>query len=181
MKTKRIIPILAIFFLLSFNNTGYNGGAATTAVIQTYKVDTVYKKEIIKTLNYDIVTGTYYNAVVSQTDNTPFHTADRSFIDTSKVDSLRWCALSQDLLNFPQLAKKDSTGQLWRGKFKYGDTIIISIKNYEVGREYEKIIGRWVVHDCMNKRYRKRIDFLASVDKFENNGLWSNLIILKEK
>lgn len=94
------------------------------------------------------VTGTYYHAEVSQCDDNPFITADQSEIDSVKLKKgeLRWVALSRDLL------------KRWKGPINYGDTIYIHHSN-------DELRGNWIVHDCMNARYKNRIDFLAHPGK----------------
>ena len=89
------------------------------------------------------VLGTMYNPVKAQCDNTPFETADGSMIpvDKLKKEKIRWVALSRDLLS------------RWGGPFDYGDTLYVHHPNKHVR-------GIWIVHDSMNARWRKRIDFL---------------------
>lgn len=96
------------------------------------------------TVNYRIVTGTFYNPVIKQTDSSFLVTADCSIIDTLELQkgSYRWVALSRNLL------------KRWGGPYDYGDTIII--------RHPNKILnGEWIVHDSMNARFVDRIDFLV--------------------
>lgn len=88
--------------------------------------------------------ATTYNPVPSQCDSNPLTTADGSLIDLAKLkdQSLRWVALSRDFLS------------RWGGLFDYGDTI-------QVGSfSSPHINGFWVVHDCLNSRYKNSIDFL---------------------
>jgi 3D (Asp-Asp-Asp) domain-containing protein len=85
------------------------------------------------------VTATYYNAEAAQCDSDPSITADGSKV----VRGVRWVALSRDLL------------RRWGGKFDYGDTIYAAHAD-------KRIEGLWVVHDCMNARFKNRIDFLIS-------------------
>jgi hypothetical protein len=96
--------------------------------------------------NITVLTGTVYNPEISQCDSDPFTTADMSRINLKKLKNkeIRWVALSRDLL------------KRWGGSIDYGDSIFI------VGGEKE---GWWVVHDCMNKRYKNRIDFLEYKQK----------------
>ena len=108
------------------------------------------------------VTATYYNAVPGQCDSSPLITADNSHIDLVKLKKkeLRWVALSRDLL------------KRWGGPFDYGDTITIEHKNKDLA-------GEWVVHDSMNARFTKRMDFLVALgNKFP--GKTQNIIIKKE-
>lgn len=95
------------------------------------------------------VIGTIYNAVPEQCDSSPLITADNSRINLSDLEqgTLKWVALSRDLL------------KRWGGPYNYGDTIYV---HHTDGR----LRGKWIVHDTMNKRYKKRVDFL--VDKNQN-------------
>jgi len=109
-----------------------------------------------------VVTGTYYNAVEGQCDASPLITADNSKIDLVKLKNreIRWVALSRDLL------------KRWGGPFDYGDTITIEHKN-------KNLVGKWVVHDSMNARFTKRMDFLVALgNKFP--GKTRNVVIKKE-
>jgi hypothetical protein len=124
----------------------------------------------------DGITGTYYHSTIEQCDSTPSITSDGSHITKNKINKLRWCALSRDLLNVPDRAKNDDDGN-WIGKYKYGDTIQILSSDTSVSQN-NSILGTWVVHDCMNKRYKKRIDFLVS-KKYYKGGKWDNITIIK--
>ena len=127
-----------------------------------YKTDTV---ELIKNgnkLELSGITGTYYHPVAAQCDATPLETADGSMISLKKLKNhkIKWVALSRDLLS------------RWGGPFNYGDTIYIDHKN-------SKIKGHWVVRDSMNKRFKKRIDFLVHQShKFP--GKTKNLTLTKD-
>jgi hypothetical protein len=106
------------------------------------------------------VTGTKYQPVVGQTDDTPLNTADGSFIDTVALErgEIRWCALSQDLLWFNG------------GPFHYGDTVYVhSYKDF--------LKGTWIVHDAMNARLTKRIDFLMPIHGGPTVGLNKGMLI----
>jgi 3D (Asp-Asp-Asp) domain-containing protein len=88
------------------------------------------------------VTATAYQAVVGQTDNEPFVTADNSRIKPHYGSKMRWMALSNDLL------------ARWGGKFQYGDKVrVMGIS--------PKLDGVYTVHDTMNKRHRHCIDILT--------------------
>jgi len=130
---------------------------------------------------YKQVIGTVYHAVSNQTDDSPLLTADNSLIDTTRVNELRWVALSRDLL---KRRYTDPSGKkhVWSGKIKLGDTIwvdydknmlwklshanlkpndSISIKKclmkYEkMKAKYEMVKGYWIVHDVMGSQYTKR-------------------------
>jgi hypothetical protein len=109
------------------------------------------------------VTGTYYNAEAGQCDDRPTETADGSKISLSKLRSgaVRWVALSRDLL------------KRWGGHFNYGDTI-------HVWHHDKMLSGRWVVRDCMNRRFKRRIDFLVDSRKVFP-GLSHGVLISKNK
>lgn len=96
------------------------------------------------------VTGTYYNPVKGQCDDRPFETADGSIVERG----VRWIALSRDMLT------------RWGGPFNYGDTVWV----YHTHRALR---GWWVVRDTMNKRWKKRMDFLVWGDRFpgKSNGV----------
>lgn len=109
------------------------------------------------------VTATYYNPVNGQCDRTPLVTADGSHIDMDLLvkGELRWIAVSWDLL------KK------YNGPFDYGDTIYVFHTN-------PKLRGYWVIHDCMNSRYTRFIDFLVSGEK-KFPGRTVNVLISNSK
>lgn len=107
----------------------------------------VLKERIVYKENVPViheVIGTLYNPVAGQCDSSPLITADNSKINLNKLakEEIRWVALSRDLL------------ARWGGPYNYGDTLRVHHPN-------KKIRGLWVVHDTMNRRYRKRIDFLV--------------------
>ena len=87
---------------------------------------------------------TYYNATESQCDDSPLITASNKKIDIEglKDGSVRWCALSRNLLS------------RWGGPYNYGDKIIIYSSDPEVR-------GIWFVEDTMNSRYRNTLDILV--------------------
>lgn len=102
-----------------------------------YCNEVVAKTNIIsKTIK---VTVTSYNPDTAQCDSTPYQTASMLMIDTNllKNNKLKWVALSRDLL------------KRWGGKYKYNDSINIPT------------MGKYRVVDCMNKRYKNRIDILT--------------------
>ena len=118
--------------------------------------------------------ATTYYCNVSQCDNDPFTTADGSVIDPIKLKNkqIRWCALSRDLIwdEYRQTIHK----QGFRGFFEFGDTIVVK------SNSNPQINGKWVVHDTMNKRYTRSIDFLIHPDN--NNpklGVCDDVKILK--
>lgn len=98
------------------------------------------------------VTATMYNAVQSQCDKDPYITAGMYKINPEKASEYKWIAVSRDLL------------KRWKGKFKYGDKVIIKGAGHKD--------GIYTIVDTMNKRYENRIDFLETAGtkqyKFEN-------------
>lgn len=103
-----------------------------TDTVYTYKYETLYTG----------IYGTTYHAVPEQTDDTPLITADGSFIDTTRVNELRWVALSRDLL------KLKTRRYNFKGKIKFGDTIYIQSSD-------PRISGPWVVKDSMGAYFWK--------------------------
>lgn len=166
MKTLKSFFIIVILVTAFTNN---NMSSMGKSFVYELKLD-------ITRLTDDRMTGTYYHAVRKQTDSSPFITSDNSYIIPGKEDILRWCALSRDLLDVPRLAKKSR--KHWRGDYKYGDTLLVSVVDNTKGWYSEKIIGKWIVHDCMNKRFSNAIDFLVSVD-YLKGGKWTNLRVCK--
>lgn len=122
----------------------------TIAAFMSPKVKATVEKKCIEVFYVDAkvteVIGTIYNAVEGQCDADPLVTADNSKINLTvlKTGSLRWVALSRDLL------------KRWGGPYNYGDTI-------HVYHTDSRIRGKWVVHDTMNARFKKRMDFLVDV------------------
>lgn len=106
-----------------------------------YLITTLLVSTQICLLSQKKVSYTVYNALPGQTDSSPNVTADQSKIIESKVISgkQRWIAISQEM----------------RKTYKYGDTVVVS------GSSQPKFNGEWVVHDCMNKRFKSKIDFLV--------------------
>lgn len=88
------------------------------------------------------VTATVYQAVPSQTDGSPFITADNSRIRPRYGSHTRWLALSPDLL------------KQGGGRFHYGDKV-------QVSQVSPQLDGVYTVHDTMNRRHRRRIDILT--------------------
>jgi 3D (Asp-Asp-Asp) domain-containing protein len=111
------------------------------------------KKQVAKTLVYT-VTATAYQAVINQTDDEPFVTADNSNIKPHYSSKTRWMALSQDLL------------ARWGGDFQYGDRVMIRGISPQLD-------GVYTVHDTMNKRHHHCMDILThareKIDIFTKN------------
>lgn len=97
-------------------------------------------------------TATIYNAVESQTNSDPFHTAFMFHIDSLNPFKHKIIAVSRDLL-------KD---------FPNGTKVIVE------GTDYD---GIYTVRDKMNKRYANRIDILINEDM--GFGKWDNVKLIK--
>jgi hypothetical protein len=102
------------------------------------------------------ITLTVYNPTPAQTDASPFHTADGSFINPKHPQ--RWCAVSRDLLKL----------------FGYGAKIWIQ------SGDCPYINGLWEIHDTGGMNGKKRcVDLLISnphVVRF--GGCWKGEIVL---
>jgi len=119
-----------------------------------YKELPVYITVVGDTIVGPVVTeviGTIYNPVAAQCDSDPLTTADNSLIDLDKLKKkeIRWIALSRDLL------------ARWGGPYNYGDSIYIHHPD-------KRIRGVWIVHDTMNARFSKRMDFLVDTKHNKN-------------
>ena len=106
-----------------------------------------------KELQKVFVTATIYHAVEEQTDSTPNITASGYEINMADPLSDRIIAVSWDLENVYG--------------FKMGDMVHVSGTGV--------LDGIWFVRDRMNKRFRKRIDFL--VPQAMKGGKWENVLI----
>jgi len=97
-----------------------------------------------------MVTATIYNAVPEQTDSDPLITASLKEIDPNNPQ--RWIAVSRDLeelgITLGSVVCIDNAGEM---------------------------NGEWAVEDRMNKRWRRRIDFL--VHDSIRLGKWTNVKI----
>ena len=100
----------------------------------------------------ELVTATIYHAVPAQTDDTPFITASNSKINPENPQGHRWIAVSRDL---------EALGYTFGTKVCIEGTGIFD--------------GDWIVQDRMNKRWKKRIDFL--VNEEIKYGKWQNVKI----
>ena len=88
------------------------------------------------------VTATMYYPTTGQCDKDPYLTAGLYKINPKRASKQKWIALSRDLL------------KRWGGKSHYGDKVFISGAN--------KKDGVYTIVDTMNKRYKKRMDFLET-------------------
>ena len=97
-----------------------------------------------------MVTATVYNAVPDQTDSDPLITASLKQIDPNNPQ--RWIAVSRDLeelgITLGSMVCIDNAGEM---------------------------NGEWAVEDRMNRRWRRRIDFL--VHDSIRLGKWTNVKI----
>ncbi len=95
---------------------------------------------------------TMYCPVSSQCDSDPLITASMKKIIPHRASEHKWIAMSRDLL------------KRWGGKFDYGDKIRL------VGTEFKD--GVYTIVDCMNERFKNKIDILETQGtkpyKFEN-------------
>ena len=107
---------------------------------------------MIKTILTIIVVATIYHAEPSQTDSTPFITASNKVINKHNPAGHRWIAVSRDL---------EKLG------FTFGTKVCVEGAG--------DLDGEWTVQDRMNKRWKKRIDFLVNTDM--KYGKWENVKI----
>ena len=98
-----------------------------------------------------LVTATVYNAVPDQTDSDPLITASLKEIDPDKPQ--RWIAVSRDLEEL-------------------GITLGSKVCIDNAG----EMNGEWAVEDRMNRRWKRRIDFL--VHDSIRLGKWNNVKII---
>ena len=122
-----------------------NGIDSATVVDTIPEQDTTIMDSPIILEDSTIITvyATMYHPVLGQCDDSPDVTADQTKIpNIDSCSHLCWIAVSQDLLWFND------------GPIRYGDTVYI-----EAGHK----TGYYVVRDAMNRRFKKKIDFLESV------------------
>ena len=117
----------------------------TLVPIDTTVIDTTIMDAPIILGDSTVLTvyATMYHPVLGQCDDSPDVTADQTKIpNIDSCSHLCWIAVSQDLLWFND------------GPIRYGDTVYV-----EAGHK----TGYYVVRDAMNRRFKKKIDFLESV------------------
>ena len=117
----------------------------TIVPIDTIVIDTTIMDTPIILGDSTVLTvyATMYHPVLGQCDDSPDVTADQTKIpNIDSCSHLCWIAVSQDLLWFND------------GPIRYGDTVYI-----EAGHK----TGHYIVRDAMNRRFKKKIDFLESV------------------
>lgn len=165
---KKVIMTVVVYLGVTFLNFLLHANLSTNYAMEgnydgikapsilSYKTENIFADEII----YRDIKATVYHAEVSQCDDTPFITADNSFIDTARVNQLRWIAVSRDIVNLK------TPRYNFKGKLKLGDTVWISYDKEAVYRhakenkldsgrtarlikKYDKIVGWWVVKDTM--------------------------------
>jgi 3D (Asp-Asp-Asp) domain-containing protein len=105
------------------------------------------------------VVASVYFPEASQTDDTPYITADGSKINKRNPKTHRWLAVSRDL------------HKRWGGTLNYGDSLWVSGVS-------DDLDGLYIVRDVMNKRMKKQIDILVG-RKDRIMGLWKNVTIAK--
>lgn len=152
-----IVIIILLFVFLTIKTVNTPSNAAQIAKI---RVNIIYEYEYFPV--YKDVIGTVYHAKEEQTDKTPYITATGEDFSKLPINTIRWCALSRDLLN-RQFIDKKKRHINWGGKINLHDTIWIN-------SDCNQINGWWVVKDVMGKYYinlkgdtiqqNKRIDFL---------------------
>jgi hypothetical protein len=155
---KLIFVCISLFLPWILTTSDYDVDIYNEDSLCWYQDKYATQRTVISDINR--VTATVYEAVPSQTDDTPLHTADGSFIDVNSIPKLRWCAVSRNLL------------KRWGGPYDYGDTIYVRIPNIDpvwgndlAHKKFGDVInGYWVIHDTMNKRYKNYIDFLSTPD-----------------
>lgn len=167
-----LYKILTLFIIMILSTT------ITSFSDDVYKcnnhVNIMYKstKTPKLTLLYDNVWATVYHPDEKQCDDSPYLTGDGSKIHVDKINELRWIAISQEMLNCIERQKmlNYNRSELYKGKIKYGDTILISSKHPEIN-------GWWVVHDTKNARIKNSVDFLQDGSKNSLYGKWDDIKI----
>lgn len=148
-----LIFIMVVMFMLSiFGPSLRRSKNISMRVYDETQIESEEEKE-------RLVTVTRYNPVIDQCDEDPLITADNSEIDLRKLknEELRWVAVSRDLL----------------GEFSYGDTIKLTCQNDS------SINGTYTIHDCMNKRWKNRVDILTHVESDHGYGKWEDVKLAK--
>ena len=166
--------LLLILFLLFFQGSSVNEKNLLVEIQSVSESVTVVTPRKVKEKPKEILAEHYINentiklmyATIYRVDpkqcwGNPLITADGTHIDTVALnrDSIKFIAISQDMLK--------SNG----GPFRYGDSVFINIPNNP------SFTGKYVIHDCMNKRYKRSVDILTGVRKRGN--LWKNATITK--
>jgi len=124
---------------LFFTTQPAAGAARTHLLAVAWRMATTHTLSDSRTYT---VTATAYEAVVNQTDDEPFVTADNSRIPRGYGSHTRWLALSRDLL------------RPWGGPFEFGDKV-------RVQGISPALDGVYTIHDTMNRRYHHCLDVLV--------------------
>lgn len=126
------------------------------AAIEDNLADHIINENTVK-----LMYATIYRIDPNQCWGNPLVTADGTKIDTVALnrDQIKYIAVSQDML------KRNG------GPFSYGDSVYLNIPNNT------SFTGVYIVHDCMNKRYKRSVDILTGVRK--RGGLWKNSTLTK--
>ena len=105
-----------------------------------------------KKVKHTKVMVTMYNPVEEQCDSDPYTTASMLKINPNKASEHKYIAMSRDLL------------KRWGGKFEYKQKVRL------IGCGVKD--GIYTIADCMNERFKKRIDILETIGtplyKFKN-------------
>jgi 3D (Asp-Asp-Asp) domain-containing protein len=99
-----------------------------------------------------MVTMTTYTVSRSQTDSNPYETASGFILNKKNPKKHRVIAISRDL----------------RDTFAFGDSVYVQAGKYS---------GTYVVHDVMNKRFKKKIDLLINP---KDEGVKLDSVIIKK-
>jgi 3D (Asp-Asp-Asp) domain-containing protein len=105
------------------------------------------------------VSASIYHPETSQTDSTPYITADGSRINKKDPKKHRWIAISRDLHT------------RWGGNINYGDSLWVTGIS-------DDLDGLYIVRDIMNRRIKKQIDLLVG-RKDKVMGFWRDVYIAK--
>lgn len=173
MKDRHFRVVVILFITVIVCSTVYKPKSNKQIDEIEIVTDTLHPSKIIA-----LQRGTTYYTDSSQCSGSPNHTADGSIINNDALynKKISWVALSRDLIYCEERQKlyKDTTH--WRGEFKFGDTIVVSSK------EFPHLNGDWVVHDCMSPKYKLSIDFLVHpVNNKPKLGVATDIKIKKKK
>lgn len=144
MKDVGMFLFVLLMYIFYFSLPTLTSSITETEVVSVKRKVNNINIEVCKdtTVSHKLL-ATKYNAVEAQCDSDPLITADNSKINLKHLNknNLRWVAVSRDMLKY----------------YPYGTVILIECEN-------NKLNGYWEVHDTMNKRFNKRIDFLVPED-----------------
>lgn len=159
------LSIMIVIILLAINSS----------VLYNNEVDNIkYSRSASGIDTISINRATYYNPAKSQCDDTPYYTANMSYIDSNKLKAgkIRWVALSWDLVNDAFRRKVAYRDWAWNGPLKFNSTIKV------ISKSHPYLNGDWIVKDVMNPRYRNTMDFLFSEDNSPNLGVAKDIKII---